>query len=121
MILVFLIYRSSGDFLSSFQSMGLSFQEKKFKIDFQNGNYGGHLGFPIRMILAMRPWRPSRISAQNNFNNVLSTSHTDASYQVLNQLAFWFAKILALFDLHVSPMLPTKFQVRAQLLKASLV
>ena len=45
--------------------MGLSVQEKKQKIDFQDG---GHLGFPIRMILAT-------------------------------------------FDLPVTPMLPTKFQV----------
>ena len=32
--------------------MGLSIQEKKFKIDFQDVNCGSHLGFPIRMILA---------------------------------------------------------------------
>ena len=28
-------------------------QEKKQKIDFQNGRYGGHLGFQIRTILAI--------------------------------------------------------------------
>ena len=33
--------------------MGLSIQEKKFKIDFQDGNCGGHLVFPIRKILAI--------------------------------------------------------------------
>ena len=33
--------------------MGLSIQEKKFKIDFQDGNCGGHLVFPIRAILAI--------------------------------------------------------------------
>ena len=32
-----------------FESIGLSVQEKKFNIDFQDG---GHLGFPIRIILA---------------------------------------------------------------------
>ena len=31
--------------------MGLSIQEKKRKIDFQDGNSGGHLVFPIRTIL----------------------------------------------------------------------
>ena len=31
-----------------FESTGLSVQEKKFNIDFQDGS---HLGFPIRMIL----------------------------------------------------------------------
>ena len=48
--------------------MGLWVQEKKPKIDFQDGGHGGHLGFPIRTILAI-------------------------------------------FDLQVTPMLPTKFQV----------
>ena len=44
----------------------LSVQEKKQKTDFQDGHYGGHLGFLIQMILAI-------------------------------------------FDLQVTPMLPTKF------------
>ena len=39
----------SPDYQTSFESIGLSSQEKKFNIDFQDGN---HLGFPIRMILA---------------------------------------------------------------------
>ena len=47
---------------------GLSVQEKKGKIDFQDGHHGSCLGFPIRMILAI-------------------------------------------FDLQVTLMLPTKFQV----------
>ena len=38
----------SPDYQTSFKSIGLLVQ-KKFKIDFQDGN---HLGFPIRMILA---------------------------------------------------------------------
>ena len=33
--------------------MGLSVQEKKFKIDFQDGNCGSHLVFPIGIILAI--------------------------------------------------------------------
>ena len=37
-------------FLASLESTGLSVQEKKRKIDFQDG---GHLGFPIRIILAI--------------------------------------------------------------------
>ena len=32
---------------------GLSVQEKKRKIDFQDGCHGGHLGFPIGTILAI--------------------------------------------------------------------
>ena len=47
------------------------FQEKKRKTFFQIGGHGGHVGFPIRTILAI----------------FYFTSHPDASYQVSNQLA----------------------------------
>ena len=50
------------------ESISLSVQEKKRKIDFQDGRDCGHLGFPI-------------------------------------------GTILAIFDLQVIPMLPTKFRV----------
>ena len=33
--------------LISFKSNGLSVQEKKPKIDYQDGHYGGHLVYPI--------------------------------------------------------------------------
>ena len=49
-------------------NIGLSVQEKKRKIDFQDGGHGGHLRFAI-------------------------------------------GTILAIFDLQVTPMLPTKYQV----------
>ena len=42
------LYRSA-DYQTSFESVGLSVQEKKFSIDFQ---IGSHLGFPISKILA---------------------------------------------------------------------
>ena len=45
------LYRSP-DYQSSFQSVGLLLQEKKFNIGFQHGGHGGHLGFPIGKILA---------------------------------------------------------------------
>ena len=38
---------------SNLESSGLSVQEKKRKIDFQDGRHGGHLGFPIGTILAI--------------------------------------------------------------------
>ena len=63
------IYKSSRCFLPSFKSIGLSFQEKKRKIDFQYGRHGGHLGYPIGMILA------------------IFASHPDAFYQVWSQYA----------------------------------
>ena len=84
-------------FLASLESTGLSVQEKKQKIDFQDGS---HLGFPIRTILAIfdllvtpmlptmfgvnwllgsgeeaknrfsrwPPWRPSWISDRHDFS-----------------------------------------------------
>ena len=62
-------YKSSQCLLPSLESIGLSVQEKKLNIDFQDGGHGGHLGFLIRTILAI-------------------------------------------FDLQVNLMLPTKFQVK---------
>ena len=50
---LFLIYKSPWWFLASLESTGLSVQEKKRKIDFQDGCHGGHLGFPIGTILAI--------------------------------------------------------------------
>ena len=65
---LFLIHKSSRCFLPRFESIGHSVQEKKRKIGFQNYHHGGHLGFPIGIIVAI-------------------------------------------FDLQITPMLPTKFQV----------
>ena len=48
----FLIYKSAQCFLRYLKSTGLSVQEKKPKIDFQDGGHGGDLGFPIGTILA---------------------------------------------------------------------
>ena len=39
----------SPDYQTKVKSLGLSVQKKKFNIDFQDG---GHLGFPIRKVLA---------------------------------------------------------------------
>ena len=50
---LFLIYKSPQCFLPSFESTGLSVQEKKRKINFQDGCHGGHFGFPIGTILAI--------------------------------------------------------------------
>ena len=112
---LFLIYKSPQCFLPSLEPTGLSIQEKR-KIDFQDGCHGGHLGFPIGMILAifdlqvtlMLPtkfgvnwllglgeeaknrfsrWLPSWTSNQHDFSYFWSTSHPDASYQVSRQLA----------------------------------
>ena len=95
-------------FLASLESIGLSVQEKKQKIDFQDG---GHLGFLIGTIVATfdlqvtlmlpskfgvnwpfgsgeeaknifsrwLPWRPSWISYWHDFSYFWSTSYPDAS------------------------------------------
>ena len=76
------------------------------------------------------PWPPSSISNQNDFSQFQSISHPDASYQVSSQLAFGFRRskkkdfqdghhgghlgfpidiILAIFNLQVTLMLPTKY------------
>ena len=113
------IYKSLRYLLPSFKWIGLSVQEKKQKIAFQDGR---HLGVLIRMIVAIfdlqatltlptkfgvnwpfgsgeeaknrflrqRPWQSSWISDQNNFSYFWSTSHPDASYQVSRLLVFWF-------------------------------
>ena len=50
---LFCIFKLPQYFLSSFKLIGLSIQEKQHKNDFQDGRHGCHLGFPIRMILAI--------------------------------------------------------------------
>ena len=45
--------KSPRCFLASLESIGLSVQEKKQKIDFQDGCHGSHLGFLIGTILAI--------------------------------------------------------------------
>ena len=42
-----------SSFLLSFESVGLSVQEKKRKMHCQDDGRGGHLGFPIETILAI--------------------------------------------------------------------
>ena len=58
------------------ESIALSVQDKKFKIDFQDGRYSHNLGFPIATIWTIF-W---------------STGHPNASYQVSSQLAFQFRR-----------------------------
>ena len=107
-----MIYKSPRCFIPSFKSISLSVQEKKRKIDFQDGHHCSHLGFLIRTILAIDlqvtltlpikfrvnwsfgsgeeakrfswwpTWRPSWISDQNDFSYFWSTGHSYASYQV---------------------------------------
>ena len=51
-ILGIFIYKLPPNFTLSFESIGLSVQEKKRIIDFQEGRRGIYLGFPMGTILA---------------------------------------------------------------------
>ena len=108
-----LIYKSPWCFLASLESIGLSVQEKKRKIDFQDG---GHLVFPIGTILAI-------FDLQVTWCFLASLESTGFSVQEKKRkidfqdggqgghLGFPIGRILAIFDLQVTPMLPTKYQV----------
>ena len=69
------LYRSA-EYQTCFELMGLSAQKKKLKIDFQDGDHGSYLRFPMRMSSAI----------------FLSTSRPNTSSQVLTELAFQFRR-----------------------------
>ena len=96
------------------ESIGLSVQEKKRKIDFQDGGHGGHLGFPIGTILAIFDLQvtlmvPSKFGVNWPFDSGKKKRKID--FQDGGHLGFPIGTILAIFDLQVTPMLPTKYQV----------
>ena len=72
-ILAIFYLQVTSRFLPSFESIGLSVQEKKRKMHYQDDGRCGHLGFPIETILAI----------------FLSTSRPKTFYQVSSQLANW--------------------------------
>ena len=111
--LLFLIYKSPWCFLGSLEAIGLSVQEKKRKIDFQDGGHGGHLGFPISTILAIfdlqvTPMLPSKFGV--NWP-LVQEKKRKINFQDGGHLGFPIGTILAIFDLQVTPMLPRKFGV----------
>ena len=88
---------------------------KKFKIDFQDGDPYGHLGFPIRTITAfffiykshrylLPSFQSTGLFVQKNFNR-LSPDSSSGFY-----LGFLIRTILAIFYLQVTRILPPKFQ-----------
>ena len=110
----FLIYKSPQCFLASLESIGLSVQEKKRKIDFQDG---GHLGFSIGTILAIFfIYKSPRCFLASLESIGLSVQEKKRKIDVQEgghggHLGFPIGKILAIFDLQVTPMLPSKFGV----------
>ena len=112
---LYLIYKSPGCFLPSYETNGLSVQEKKQKTDFQDGSHGGHLGFPIRMIFAtfdlpLNLILPTKFQANWPFGSEEAKNRFSRGYHG-GHLGFWIGTILAIFKLLVTLMLPTKFQV----------
>ena len=87
--------------------MCLSFQEKKFKIDFQDANCGGHLVFPIGMILTILTI--FEVQATSMFLTKFQVNRPFSACD--GDLGIPIGTVLAVFHLLVSPMLPTKFRV----------
>ena len=113
---LFLIYRSSRCFLPSFKSVGLSFEENKGKIDFQDG---GHLRFPIRTILhvavfdlQVRLMLPAKFRVSWPFGSGEEAKNRFSRWRP--RRLSWISDrnfFLTIFDLQVNPLLLIKFQV----------
>ena len=94
----------------------LSVQEKKRKIDFQDGSYGGHLRLPIRMILAILIYSSHRCFL-SNFKTI-GVLFQEKKRKIYFQdgvhgrhFGFPIGTILAIFYLQVTLMLPTEFHI----------
>ena len=97
------------------ESIGLSVREKR-KIDFQDGGHGGHLGFPIGMILAIFDLQVTLMLPSKFGVNWLSVQEKKRKIDFQDgghggHLGFPIGTILAIFDLQVTLMLPSKFGV----------
>ena len=96
------------------ESIGLSVQEKKRKIDFQDGGHGGHLGFPIGTILAIFDLQvtlmlPSKILDSTGLS--VQEKKRKIDFHDGGHLGFPIGTILAIFDLQVTLIVPSKFGV----------
>ena len=98
------------------ESIGLSVQEKKQKIDFQDGGHGGHLRFAIGTILATFDLQVTRCFLASLESIGLSVQEKKRKIDFQDgghggHLGFPIGRILAIFDLQVTLMLPSKFGV----------
>ena len=94
------------------ESTGLSVQEKKRKIDFQDGGHGGHLGFPIGTILAIFDLQvtlmlPSKFGVNRPFGSGEEAKIDFQDDGHGGRLGFPIGTILAIFDLQVTLMVPS--------------
>ena len=85
-------------------------QEKKRKIDFQDGRHGGHIGFPIETISAISDLQVT-LMVPTEFKVNWPSDLGEESKIDGGHLRFPIGKILAVFDLHFTPMLLAEFQV----------
>ena len=86
-------------------------QERNRIIDFQDGRhvwYGGHLGFPIEIILAIFDLQVTSMLPTKFQVNWLFGSGGEAKKIFQDGC---YGTILTIFDLQVTQMLPTQFQV----------
>ena len=87
-------------------SIGLSVQQKRRKIDFQDGGHSSHLGFSTGMILAIFDLR------QPSFKSIglpVQEKKRKIDFKDGHHLRFLIRSILIIFDVQVTPMLSTKF------------
>ena len=101
---LFLIYKSPRCFLASLESTGLSVQEKKRKLDFQDGRHGGQLGFPIGTILAIfdlkvTPMLPSKFGVNWPFGSGEEATNRFSTWRPLRPSWISDRNVLAIFDL----------------------
>ena len=158
----------SFEYQTSFESTGLSIQEKKLKTDFQDGDRGSQVAFWIRRrtsniffkiflieflstslsgtiqdkkfknrFLRWWWWWPSWISDLNYFSYFWSTSHLNSLESINLSIkeknfkidfqdgpcgshpGFPIGMNLAIFDLQVTPILPSKFWVNQHFRRTS--
>ena len=92
-------------------------QEKKRKIEFQDGGHGAHPGFTIGMILPIFdlqviPMLPSKFGVNWPFGSgeeAKKIDFEDGGHG--GHLGFPIGTILAIFDLQITLMLPSKFGI----------
>ena len=104
--------RSPWYSLPSFESIGLSIQEKKQKIDFQEGCHGAHLGFPILKILAIFDLQVTWCFLPNLESIGLLAQEKKRKIDChCGHFGLPIGTNLATFNLQVTPVLPSKFWV----------
>ena len=113
---LFLIYKSPQCFLPCLESIGFLVQEKKRKIDFQDGCHGGHLRFPISRILAIFDLQVTLMLPSKFGVNWPLGSGEEAKNRFSRRQPWqpsWISDLHAFsyFDLQVTLMLPSKFGV----------